>query len=112
MRQNPSAPGPAGLRRPPRYPRPGAGSLALAAGAAAAEVGCSLLRPWPLALAVDGALGGRRSGGLGGLGPAWGPVALLVPAAAATVLLSVAEGLLDGVSGGLAERAAERIGGA
>src|SRR3954469_15877089 len=112
MRQTPSAPGTAGLRLTLPYPRPEAGRWPRAAGPAAAETACSLLRPWPLALAVDGALGGRRSGGIAGLVPDWGPVPMLVTAAVATVALSVAEGVLDGVSGGLAERAAERIGGA
>src|SRR3954452_11308205 len=109
MRHNPLAPGTTELRLALPYALPEAGGLALAGGPAAAEVACSLLRPWPLALAVDGALGGRRPGGiLSGLGP----VPLLAVAAAATVALSVAAGLLDGLSGGLAERAAERIGGA
>ena len=40
------------------YARPEAGRLAWAATASAAQVGCALLRPWPLALAVDSALGG------------------------------------------------------
>ena len=110
MRQDRPAPPSAGLRLTLPYARPQAGRLALAAGAAAAEVACSLLRPWPLALAVDSALGGRPPGGI--LPAAWGPVPILAVAAAATVALSVAEGLLGGLSGGLAERAAERIGGA
>jgi ABC-type multidrug transport system fused ATPase/permease subunit len=112
MRQTPPAPRPAGLRLTLPYARPEAGRLALAAGAAAAEVACSLLRPWPLALAVDSALGGRRPTGPAGLLAGWGPVPLLVVAGAATVLLSVAEGLLDGFGTGTAERAAERIGAA
>ncbi|HLM04301.1 MAG TPA: ABC transporter ATP-binding protein [Blastococcus sp.] len=94
------------------YARPEAGRLSLAATGAAAQVGCTLLRPWPLALAVDSALGGVPptgpfTGWLGGLGPA----ALLVVAGLATVLLTVAEGVLDAGSTAASERAAERIGG-
>jgi ATP-binding cassette, subfamily B, bacterial len=110
MRQTPPAPPTAGLRLALPYARPEAGRLALAAGAAAAEVACSLLRPWPLALAVDSALGGRRPAGAAGFLGGWGPVPLLLAAGAATVLLSVAEGLLDGLGTGTSERAAERIG--
>ena len=65
---------------------------ALAARAAAAEVVCSLPRRWPLALAVDGVLGGRRSGGIAGRETQWGLVSLLVTAAATTVMHSDAEG--------------------
>jgi ABC-type multidrug transport system fused ATPase/permease subunit len=93
--------------------RPEAGRLGWGAVASAASVGCSLLRPWPLALAVDSALGGLPpqgpgAGWLSGLPPA----ALLLAAAWAMVLLTVAEGLLDAAATATSERAAERIGGA
>jgi ABC-type multidrug transport system fused ATPase/permease subunit len=91
------------------YVRPEAGRLAVSAGASAAQVAATLLRPWPLALAVDSALGDREPvAALSGVGP----VGLLVVAGLATVLLSVAEGLLDVTATASAERAAERIGGA
>ena len=111
-----------GMRRPPLgspglqltlpYLRPEARPLVLAAGASAGQVACSLLRPWPLALAVDSALGGHAPHGPAALLSGLGPVALLFVAAAATVLLSVTEGALDVASSATAERAAERIGAA
>ena len=60
MRSSTSSPGttPGLWRLALPYARPEAGRLSGAAVASAAQVGCSLLRPWPLALAVDSALGG------------------------------------------------------
>src|SRR4051794_27506963 len=85
--------------------------LGVGVGAATLEVGCRLLEPWPLALAVDHALGGRPLQGplhvLAGLGS----TGLLVVAGLATVGLSAAGGLLDGLSSSLTQTAAERIGG-
>lgn len=109
MQSATSRPGSAGLRTVLPYARPQAGRLAASAGASVAQVACSLLRPWPLALAVDSALGDRRPAGvLAGAGP----VLLLAVAGLATVVLSVCEGLLDLAANVTAEGAAERIGGA
>jgi ATP-binding cassette subfamily B protein len=70
----------------------------------------SLLRPWPLALAVDHAINGLPATGplswLNGLSPA----AILVVAGLAMLLLSVVAGVLDVFSTVTAERAAEGIG--
>jgi ABC-type multidrug transport system fused ATPase/permease subunit len=93
------------------YLRPERGRLALAVGAACVAVGVRLLEPWPLALAIDHALGGRPLTGpvqvladLGGTG-------LLVAAGVATVLFSAVGSLLDASSTSLAQSAAERLGG-
>lgn len=100
-------PGSAGFRLVQPYARPQAGRLAASADASVAQVACSLLRRWPLALAVDSALGGRPPVGvLAGAGP----VVLLAVAGLATVVLSVCEGLLDLAAEVTAEGAAERIG--
>ena len=70
-------------------------ALAVAAALVVLQVGVTLLRPWPLALAVDYALGGRPLTGrlefLAGMPPA----ELLILAAAATVVLTVLDGLLE-----------------
>jgi ABC-type multidrug transport system fused ATPase/permease subunit len=93
------------------YLRPERGRLALSVGAATLEVGCRLLEPWPLALAVDYALGGRPLSGplqaLAGLGS----TGLLVSAGVATVVFSAVGGLLDACSQSLAQSVAERAGG-
>lgn len=85
-------------------------ALAVAAILVVLQVGVTLLRPWPLALAVDYALGGRPLTGrlefLAGMKPA----ELLVLAAAATVVLTVVDGLLEMATLRIAEGAAERIG--
>ncbi|MGW7682215.1 ABC transporter ATP-binding protein [Kribbella sp. NPDC054772] len=89
-------------------------SLALAGAAflVILQVGVALLRPWPLALAVDHALGSKpltgRFAALDGLSPAQ----LLVLAGAATVVLVTVDGLLEMASMRTAEGAAERIGAA
>ncbi|MGY1593386.1 ABC transporter ATP-binding protein [Geodermatophilus sp. SYSU D00708] len=92
--------------------RPQARLFGLAATAAALQVTASLLSPWPLALAVDHALGGRPLQGplhvLSGLGP----VGLLVVAGLALIGLNVLGALLAVMTDVWAERAAERTGGA
>ncbi|GAB2566049.1 ABC transporter ATP-binding protein [Kribbella endophytica] len=75
-------------------------ALAAAAGLVVLRVGVVLLRPWPLALAVDHALSGTPDN----------PLTVLVSAAVATVVLSAAIGLLDMASLRTVEGAAERIG--
>jgi ABC-type multidrug transport system fused ATPase/permease subunit len=74
-------------------------ALAAGAGLNVLQVGLALARPWPLAFAVDEVIGA----------PQPRPV-LLVLAAAATVGLSAAAGLLDMAGVMSVERAAERIG--
>ncbi len=115
MRSPTPAPGPTpGLwRLALPYVRPEAGRLTGAAVASAAQIACSLLRPWPLALAIDSALGGLPpEGPLDGWLAQLAPAALLVAAAWSMVLLTVAEELLDAAATASSERAAERIGGA
>jgi ABC-type multidrug transport system fused ATPase/permease subunit len=94
------------------FVRPETRRLGVASGSALLEVGCHLLSPWPLALAVDHAIGGLPLTGplafLSGLGDA----GLLVVAGFATLLLRAAGGLLEVCTEVNAERAAERIGGA
>jgi ATP-binding cassette subfamily B protein len=75
-------------------------ALAAAAGLVVLRVGAVLLRPWPLALAVDHALSGTSDN----------PLTVLIFAAVATVVLSAAIGLLDMASLRTVEGAAERIG--
>ncbi|MCF6734249.1 ABC transporter ATP-binding protein [Blastococcus sp. KM273129] len=111
MRRHGAPPGPRGLRPVLPFVRPERGRLALAAGASIGQVGCSLLRPWPLALAVDSALGGLPPQGPAAPLAGVDPVGLLVVAAVATVALVVAEGLLGVAATASSERAAERIGG-
>jgi ABC-type multidrug transport system fused ATPase/permease subunit len=85
-------------------------ALALAAGVVILQVGVSLLGPWPLALAIDYALGGKPATGrlafLGGIPPA----KLLVMAAAISVVITIVDGLLSMASLRIAEGASERIG--
>ena len=84
--------------------------LSLAAALVLLQVGVLLLRPWPLALAVDHALQpDATSLVLPVLGPVGG-AGLLALAAGATLLLSLLLGLLDLVLDRAAEGAAERIG--
>ncbi len=78
-------------------------SLAVSALCGTASVLVDLARPWPLAIAVDDAIGGGSFAGLGG-------TTLLVAAAGATLLVSVVGGVVDMVAVVAAERAAERIG--
>ncbi|MGW7681515.1 ABC transporter ATP-binding protein [Kribbella sp. NPDC054772] len=76
-------------------------ALATAAGLVVVRVGAVLLRPWPLALAVDHAFSQE---------PTVDPLLVLALAAAASVLLSAIVGLLDMASLRSVEGAAERIG--
>jgi ABC-type multidrug transport system fused ATPase/permease subunit len=76
-------------------------ALAAAAGLVVLRVGAVLVRPWPLALAVDHALGPD---------PAANPIVVLALAALAGVVLSAIIGLLDMASLRTVEGAAERIG--
>src|SRR4051812_36598454 len=94
------------------YVRPERGRLAVAAGAETVQIGCQLLSPWPLALAVDHALGGLPLRGPAEVFSGFSSTGLLVVSAVATVLLTALAGLLDVCSIALAEGAAERIGGA
>ncbi|MGY1639177.1 ABC transporter ATP-binding protein [Geodermatophilus sp. SYSU D00742] len=103
---------PGSLRVAAPFIRPQAGLLALAAGAAVVEVATTLLGPWPLALAVDHALGERPLEGPAGILSGLDPVGLLVVAGAALVGLSVLGAVLDTVTRIWAERAAERMAGA
>ncbi|MFC6157359.1 ABC transporter ATP-binding protein [Kribbella jiaozuonensis] len=90
--------------------RPELPALAAASGLVVLRVGAVLLRPWPLALAVDHALRPTASGSGVGSGIWASPVAVLVLAAVASVLLSAVVGLLDMASLRTVEGAAERIG--
>jgi ATP-binding cassette subfamily B protein len=62
-----------------------------------------LARPWPLALAVDYAIGGRRLYGMS-------PGTLLIVAGVVVVLLTAVSGLVDMAAVLTADRAAERVG--
>ena len=99
--------------------RPELPALAAASGLVVLRVGAVLLRPWPLALAVDHALRptspaqstatpSAGSGFAASLGAS--PLVVLMLAAAASVLLSAIVGLLDMASLRTVEGAAERIG--
>jgi ATP-binding cassette subfamily B protein len=90
--------------------RPHVPALVGAAVLALVQAGVMLAEPWPLALAVDHAINHEPlTGGLAWLDGV-SPLALLVAAGVALVLLNAVVGLLD-VAGTLCgERAAERIG--
>ena len=103
---------PGALRVAAAYLGPERARLALSAGLATLEIGCRLLSPWPLALAVDNALGGRPLVGPTRLLDGLGSNGLLVAAGVATVALTAVSSVLDTCSSALAERAAERVGGA
>src|SRR4051794_5014052 len=111
MSAHAAPPAPGALRVAMPYVRPERWRLAGSALAAVLEVGLRLCEPWPLALVIDHALGGRplsgAAGGLGGLGT----TGLLVVAALATVVITAAGGLLDTLSRAMGQRAAGRIGG-
>lgn len=100
------------LRVAAPFIRPEARLFGLAGTAAALQVATSLLNPWPLALAVDHALGGRPLVGPAQVLSGLGPVGLLVVAGLALIGLSVLGTLLDVMTNVWAERAAERTGGA
>jgi ABC-type multidrug transport system fused ATPase/permease subunit len=92
--------------------RPELPALAAAAGLVVLRVGAVLLRPWPLALAVDHALRPSPPTEASSVGTSVGagPIVVLILAAAASVLLSAIVGLLDMASLRTVEGAAERIG--
>jgi ATP-binding cassette subfamily B protein len=83
--------------------RPEARAFAAASALGTVAIGLDLLRPWPLAIAVDHAIGGAPLFG-------WSASTVLVSAALALVVLSALSGLVDLVSEVVAERAAERTG--
>ncbi|MCU1617316.1 MAG: transporter related [Frankiales bacterium] len=94
------------------YVRPQRVRLAVAAGAGVLEIGCQLLAPWPLALAVDHALGHRPLTGPDAVLRGLTPTALLVSAGAALLAVTLLGGLLDLCTTVASQGAAERIGGA
>jgi ATP-binding cassette subfamily B protein len=112
MSAHAAPPAPGALRAVVPYLRPERGRLALSVGVGSGEIGCRLLEPWPLALAVDHALSGRPLTGPLRVFAGLGSTGLLVCAGVATVVLSAVGGLLDACSRSLAESAAERMGGA
>jgi ATP-binding cassette subfamily B protein len=83
-------------------------SLSLSAALSVVRIGAELIRPWPLAIAVDYAIDGTPLpfDALSG----FSPQLLLVVCGIAVVLISIAAGLLDMFATRSAERAAERIG--
>jgi ATP-binding cassette, subfamily B, bacterial len=86
------------------------GSLALACGLAVLQVGSVLLRPWPLAFAVDHALSPDGADSVPSFLSWAGPTELLVVSALATGLLTVVLGLLTLATDRTAEGTAERVG--
>jgi ABC-type multidrug transport system fused ATPase/permease subunit len=86
------------------------GSLGLACGLAVLQVGSVLLRPWPLAFALDYALDPSGSDSLPSFLSWASPTQLLVLAALAIGLLTVVLGLLDLATDRTAEGTAERVG--
>jgi ATP-binding cassette subfamily B protein len=94
------------------YVRPERGRLVLGIGMATVEIATRLLEPWPLALAVDHALGDEPFHGPTRVLSGLGTTGLLVAAGLATVLLTAVGSLLAAGSDAVAERAAERVGGA
>jgi ATP-binding cassette subfamily B protein len=112
MSAHAASPAPGALRVAVPFLWPERGRLALSAALATLEIGCRLLGPWPLALAVDNALGGRPLAGPTRVLAGLDSTGLLVAAGLATVLLTALSGVLDACSSALAERAAERVGGA
>jgi ABC-type multidrug transport system fused ATPase/permease subunit len=103
---------PGSLRVALPYLRPERRRLGVGVGMATSEIVLRLLEPWPLALAIDHALGDKRFTGL--LEPlnGLGSTGLLVAAGVATVLFSAGSGLLDAGTRWMVETAAERVGGA
>ena len=83
-------------------------SLSLSAALSVVRIGAELIRPWPLAIAVDYAIDGTPLpfDALSGISPQL----LLIVCGIAVVLISIAAGLLDMFATRSAERAAERIG--
>src|SRR3954454_10415196 len=112
MSAHAAPPPPGALRVAAPYVRPERWRLAGSAVAASLEIGLRLCEPWPLALVIDHALGGRALSGPGSMLSGLGTTGLLVVAALATILITAAGGVLDVLSRSMAQRAAERIGGA
>jgi ABC-type multidrug transport system fused ATPase/permease subunit len=100
------------LRVATPFVRPQIPRLAIAAGAAVLEIGCQLLAPWPLALAVDHALGRQPLRGPAQLLAGLTPTGLLLTAGAALLVLTAIGGLLDLCAAVAAARAAEHMAGA
>src|SRR3954465_12554362 len=112
MSAHAAPPAPGALRVAGPYVRPERWRLAGSAALAVLEVGLRLCEPWPLALVIDHALGGRPLSGAGSVLNGLGTTGLLVAAALATILITAAGGVLDTLSRATGQRAAERIGGA
>jgi ATP-binding cassette, subfamily B, bacterial len=87
--------------------RPHRRALAVSCGLSVLQVGAELVRPWPLALAVDWAIDRDR---VPAVLATVDPALLLVGAGAATLLTSALVSLLDLGATRTAERAAERLG--
>src|SRR4051794_11807603 len=111
MSAHAAPPAPGALRVAGPYVRPERWRLAGSAVVATLEVGLRLCEPWPLALVIDHALGGRTPSGPGRVLNGLGTTGLLGGAAVATVLITAAGGVLDTLSRAMGQRAAERIGG-
>src|SRR4051794_31466691 len=111
MSAHAAPPAPGALRVAGPYVRPERWRLAGSAALAVLEVGLRLCEPWPLALVIDHALGGRPLSGAGSVLNGLGTTGLLVAAALATILITAAGGVLDTLSRATGQRAAERIGG-
>lgn len=99
------------LRVAAPFTRPQRSRFLLAAGASVIEIGCQLVAPWPMALAIDHALSGRPLTGPAHVLSGLGTSGLLVAAGVALVLLTAVGGVLDLVTSVVAARAAERAGG-
>jgi ATP-binding cassette, subfamily B, bacterial len=112
MSAHAAPPAPGALRVAVPYLRPERWRLVGSAVAATLEIVLRLCEPWPLALVIDHALGGRPLTGPATALSGLGTTGLMVAAAVATVLITTAGGLLDTLSRSTAQRAAERIGGA
>jgi ATP-binding cassette subfamily B protein len=112
MASHETVPPPGALAAAAPYVRPERRRLALSVALGTLEIGTRLLEPWPLALAVDHALGDEPFRGPTEVLAGLGTTGLLVAAGVATVLLTAAGSLLDATSGAIAQRSAERVGGA
>jgi ATP-binding cassette subfamily B protein len=94
------------------YGRPHARVLSLGVGLRVCELLADLAQPWPLALVVDGLLAGNRSDGPPALlAPLVGrePRAMLVTAAAAVLVITLASGAFDYLGDRLMNGAGEKI---
>ena len=75
-----------------RYVRPYRWRFAAALGQVFVMSAFDLLKPWPLQLVIDGALGGRLPPALAALG--WSKLALAAGACGALVLIAIGSGAL------------------